>query len=269
MIDTHYTYKPWSAADKRRLYVADVQGEKPVTLGYLDLTTFEQIPDCDESADGLSTALAAMPLGASEPGLPVEDETVAEAEPSPWVFLPGEDYALRAPGENLAHLADQLTYRQGIEGEQRTAGVLSPLAHQGFKILHGIPLGDKKDVDHLVIGVSGVFIVNSKATSYAVNCAERKVLVDGRRRSWLDSMERDAKVVADILSAATRMEVPVRPLVAVWSPLGVESDDEWLVSAADAPSAVLGRQFMYDQTWVEAVFSMARRADTWEKFGQL
>ncbi len=67
-------------------------------------------------------------------------------------------------------------WRRGAEGERRTARLLAPLRHLGWTVLHDrrIP-GSAANVDHLVIGPSGVWVVDSKAWRGRI-----KVLGDGR-----------------------------------------------------------------------------------------
>lgn len=67
-------------------------------------------------------------------------------------------------------------WRRGAEGERRTAGLLVPLRHLGWTVLHDrrIP-GSAANVDHLVIGPSGVWVVDSKSWRGRI-----KVLGDGR-----------------------------------------------------------------------------------------
>ena len=67
-------------------------------------------------------------------------------------------------------------WRRGAEGERRTAQLLAPLRHLGWTVLHDrrIP-GSAANVDHLVIGPTGVWLVDSKSWRGRV-----KVLGDGR-----------------------------------------------------------------------------------------
>ncbi|GHE29472.1 hypothetical protein GCM10017673_35090 [Streptosporangium violaceochromogenes] len=55
------------------------------------------------------------------------------------------------------------TWRKGALGERRTARMPRPLARRGYTILHdrAIP-GSRANVDHLVIGGAGVFVVDTK-----------------------------------------------------------------------------------------------------------
>ena len=92
-------------------------------------------------------------------------------------------------------------WRRGAEGERATAGLLDPLRHLGWAVLHDRRLpGSGANVDHLLIG-PGVHVVDSKAYRGRI-----KLLGDGRLwygRTCLDEVLRivrwAAAEVADVL----------------------------------------------------------------------
>jgi Nuclease-related domain len=58
---------------------------------------------------------------------------------------------------------DAVAWRRGAAGEQRTARLLSPLKRQGWVVLHDLAVpGSRANLDHLVIGPGGVFVIDSK-----------------------------------------------------------------------------------------------------------
>jgi Nuclease-related domain len=58
---------------------------------------------------------------------------------------------------------DAVAWRRGAVGERRTARLLDPLERHGWAILHDLALpGSRANLDHLVIGPSGVFVIDSK-----------------------------------------------------------------------------------------------------------
>jgi hypothetical protein len=61
---------------------------------------------------------------------------------------------------------DALAWRQGAAGERRTARLLDPLERHGWAILHDLAVpSSQANVDHLVIGPGGVFVIDSKQYS--------------------------------------------------------------------------------------------------------
>jgi hypothetical protein len=58
---------------------------------------------------------------------------------------------------------DASAWRRGAAGERRTARLLDPLARHGWAVLHDLALpGSQANLDHLVIGPGGVFVIDSK-----------------------------------------------------------------------------------------------------------
>jgi hypothetical protein len=58
---------------------------------------------------------------------------------------------------------DALAWRRGAAGERRTARLLGPLERQGWAVLHDLAIpGSRANLDHLVIGPGGVFVIDSK-----------------------------------------------------------------------------------------------------------
>jgi hypothetical protein len=58
---------------------------------------------------------------------------------------------------------DARAWRRGAAGERRTAQLLDPLERHGWAILHDLAVpGSRANLDHLVIGPGGVFVIDSK-----------------------------------------------------------------------------------------------------------
>jgi hypothetical protein len=53
-------------------------------------------------------------------------------------------------------------WRSGSDGERRTAKVLRPLGGQGWRIWHDLEGGNGTNIDHVLVGDAGVFLLNSK-----------------------------------------------------------------------------------------------------------
>jgi hypothetical protein len=58
---------------------------------------------------------------------------------------------------------DAVAWQRGATGERRTARLLDPLERQGWAVLHDLAVPDSRaNLDHLVIGPGGVFVIDSK-----------------------------------------------------------------------------------------------------------
>jgi hypothetical protein len=56
-----------------------------------------------------------------------------------------------------------VAWRRGAAGERRTARLLGPLERQGWAVLHDLAIpGSRANLDHLLIGPGGVFVIDSK-----------------------------------------------------------------------------------------------------------
>jgi hypothetical protein len=62
------------------------------------------------------------------------------------------------------------TWQRGAHGERRTARLLDRLVRDGFVVFHDLAVpGSPANVDHLVIGPSGVFVIDSKQWTGSVH----------------------------------------------------------------------------------------------------
>jgi Nuclease-related domain len=58
---------------------------------------------------------------------------------------------------------EAVAWRRGAAGERRTARLLGPLERHGWAVLHDLAVpGSRANLDHLVIGPGGVFVIDSK-----------------------------------------------------------------------------------------------------------
>jgi hypothetical protein len=58
---------------------------------------------------------------------------------------------------------EAIAWRCGAAGERRTARLLAALERHGWAVLHDLAVpGSRANIDHLVIGPGGVFVIDSK-----------------------------------------------------------------------------------------------------------
>lgn len=100
----------------------------------------------------------------------------------------------------------------GADGEVRTAQLLEPLAREGFIVLHDRRMrGGRENVDHLVIGPPGVFVVETKNYGGSLGVRRGELYVAGRRRTGvIDQVTRQAAGVGEALGG-----VPVGRVIVV------------------------------------------------------
>ena len=102
----------------------------------------------------------------------------------------------------------------GAIGEQKVGLELERLPAGAWWVFHDIPRGaNGTNVDHLVIGVGGVFTVNSKNVSGNVWVAERTLMVNGVSENYFPVAVSEAKDVSRRVSSANSFAVVARPLL--------------------------------------------------------
>ena len=106
--------------------------------------------------------------------------------------------------ELLAIPAGIGAWRTGAAGEDRTARALAELEAEGFVVLHDRRKpGSRANIDHVIVGPTGVFIVETKSYSGPLSIRGDDVYVGGRRRTDIVHQARnEAEVVRAILAIA-------------------------------------------------------------------
>jgi hypothetical protein len=62
------------------------------------------------------------------------------------------------------------TWQRGAHGERRTARLLERLTRDGFVVFHDLAVpGSLANVDHLAIGPTGIFVIDSKQWTGSVH----------------------------------------------------------------------------------------------------
>jgi hypothetical protein len=110
---------------------------------------------------------------------------------------------------------DARAWRRGAAGERRTARVLAALERHGWAVLHDLALpGSRANIDHLVIGPGGVFVIDSKQYRGRLQLDRFGRLWHGRYPlgSALRAVSFEADQAAQVL---TDPDVVVVPIVAV------------------------------------------------------
>jgi hypothetical protein len=100
-------------------------------------------------------------------------------------------------------------WRRGASAEQVTARHLAHLSSRRWSVWHDLRVpGSRANIDHVVIGPTGVWVVDTKSTLTSVRATWWSVRF-GDRRLDTTATRWEAGIVAD------RLGVPVRPIVAV------------------------------------------------------
>jgi len=120
---------------------------------------------------------------------------------------------------------DLAALQLGLDGEIATAQLLDPLKRDGFYIYHDFQ-AKGFNIDHILVGPSGVFAVEAKARSKpdrGDNTVDSKVIFDGKHLIFpshkeskpIEQTRRQAKWLSKWLSSAVGEQVIVSPLLVV------------------------------------------------------
>lgn len=95
-----------------------------------------------------------------------------------------------------------VAWRQGAEGEERLGYWLDQLSDEGFVVFHDrrVP-ASRANVDHLVIGPTGVFVVDAKNFNYDLSLS-KGILWTGKYPVKLSNTRNQAQRVEDALASS-------------------------------------------------------------------
>jgi hypothetical protein len=130
---------------------------------------------------------------------------------------------------------DPERWRRGADGERTTAALLQALPRR-FVVGHDLAVpGSAANIDHVVIGPTGIFVIDTKA--YRGRLGVR------RRRLWAGRREVDAGPAAWEAALVSEVAgVPVRAVLAVHGSglrrRGVDDNGVWIVPAARVATVV-------------------------------
>jgi len=129
-----------------------------------------------------------------------------------------------------------IAWRTGALGEERTGDLLRPLEAQGFRVMHDrLMPRSRANIDHIVVGPPGVFIVETKNYGGKLRVRHGEVWVAGRRKTEIVAQaKREAAAVAAVVSP-----VPVTPLLCVH-----RADLGWFKVEADGVRIVASREMV-------------------------
>jgi hypothetical protein len=132
--------------------------------------------------------------------------------PGGWL-LPGSAVAAAAVAVVAWPRRDPDRWARGAAGELATAALLARLAPRRWTVLHDLAVpGSRANIDHLVIGPTGVWVVDTKTFRGRVEVRWGRARVGGLPLS-VAAARWEAEVVSD------RLSVPARPVIALHGPV--------------------------------------------------
>lgn len=107
-------------------------------------------------------------------------------------------------------------WERGATGERATAAELAGLARRGWVVWHDLRVpASRANIDHVVVGRTGVWIVDTKTTRTEVRAGRWRGVRFGTRRLDTAPVRWEADVVSEEIARQLGRAVSVRPIVAV------------------------------------------------------
>lgn len=145
-----------------------------------------------------------------------------------------QDPARSLLGRALRVHTEEQAWSAGARGEARLGRRLEKLSKQEWMVLNDLNLSKSGwNVDHLVLGTRGVFVINTKNLTGKVIVGHEWIRVNGHLQNYLHVARSEAKNVQKRLSMAVGREVRTIPALAIYC-------DQWELK--DSPSDVLVRR---------------------------
>lgn len=116
------------------------------------------------------------------------------------------------PGANATSMIERI--EQGRAGEVEVATRLRRLG-ASYRVIHDLVLPTGGDADHIVVGPSGVFVIETKSYNGKVQLLEDSIVIDGfrPRRDLMSQVRRSAKMVKGILATLADYRGWVQPVI--------------------------------------------------------
>jgi hypothetical protein len=161
------------------------------------------------------------------------------------------------------------------DGEKIVAEELQILLKDGAAIIHDV-VGDKFNVDHVIISKHGVFLVETKTYSKPIKkdtiitFDENQVYVDGRRvdREPIKQVKSLSKWLQDLLLQTTGQKFPIRPVILFpgWYTDRIKKgQDVWILNPKALPTFISNEPVILKDTDVHLItYHLSRYVRTHE-----
>ncbi|WP_158616601.1 nuclease-related domain-containing protein [Corallococcus sp. CA054B] len=158
---------------------------------------------------------------------------------------------------------------RGADGEEHVGALLAKLVPHGWAVEHDVKIGRRgANVDHLVIGPPGVYLIETKLVSADVWVDGDVIKVGGFSKDYVDKLEADVLHVREKLLAVTKRRrlwvqgllVFVRPtLKVVQQPQNVH-----VLADHELVPGLLDQEVRLEDAEVKQLVRAARQASTWK-----
>jgi hypothetical protein len=170
---------------------------------------------------------------------------------------------------------DERAWRVGANGEEKVGSDLDAFAGKhGFRVLHSVPVGNRgSDIDHVLLGSSGVYTVNTKThPGKQVWCQGDTMKINyGQKVDYVRDSRHEAERASKLLTKRLGWTPSVMGLVVVLTGTEVTNlkverqPKDWVhvIGRSDLISWLSRQPSVLSETQVAEIYEVARRNTTW------
>ena len=179
------------------------------------------------------------------------------------------DPSLRSSGRIHLH-PDAWPWYQGAVGEIHVGQLLCALGPH-WRVLHSVPIGAKDtDVDHILVGPNGVFVLNTKHhTGASIWVGDHTMMINQAKKPHLQIAQGENRKVAQRLKAKVGFAVTVRSAIVTVGERSTkdirqpENRQVAVVSSKHLVRWVTTQPATFSPTQLELLKLAAEEPDTW------
>jgi hypothetical protein len=118
----------------------------------------------------------------------------------------------------------------GKLGEEATAEAVTNRRqrHKGWRLINGLYLARHGDIDHILVGPGGVFVIESKWTASPCRIVRGSIVGLLGREPVAQARDGAQKVERMLRHGHQQFDVTVQPVVVLWGPGGLRLDQGWM-----------------------------------------
>ena len=162
---------------------------------------------------------------------------------------------------------DEKNWNKGARGERVAAEALSRLP-TGWWVFHDLQVGSRgANIDHLVVGPSGIFTINTKLSTGNVWVGGNTFMANGHRTDYVRNSRWEAERVGRLLTAASGHPFTAMGVIAVVAPritIKAPPDDVAVVSVKRLTSWLRSQPIRLTPSGVVEVVARADKPATWQ-----
>jgi hypothetical protein len=157
-------------------------------------------------------------------------------------------------------------WRIGAEAEEEVGRILAELPRY-WTARHDILLRPNWNVDHVVVGPPGVFVLDTKFRSGDVKSSRSGIRVNGYRTQMAEQVQNQAREVSTLLRSAARMPVWVQPVLVLANDVGgrAEPDGVHVVGIGEIIEYLMSLPRELEKMVVDELGAVVRDDSTWSR----